>query len=122
MRKIHHVAGGKGARRKRNEQSYSPQDVQSHHNPKSKRIYRAGAADFQEHLCVALRFCVRRRCNSIAAWGNVPGIEKITISAESADQSRGSVAVADYHPEVFEARLQRLLNTYSNPGALPQAP
>src|SRR5438552_17272293 len=38
MRKIHHVAGGKGARRKRNEQSYSPQDGQSHHNPKSKRI------------------------------------------------------------------------------------
>src|SRR4030095_8605296 len=50
MRKIHHVAGGKGARRSQKKQSCGPEDGQLHYDPKSKRTYRPGAADFQEHL------------------------------------------------------------------------
>jgi hypothetical protein len=48
---------------------------------------------------------------------------QITTSADSASQFRGSAPVARVIATagILEARLQRLLNAYLIPGALPQA-
>src|SRR6266496_3200431 len=91
MRKIHNVAGAKGARRKRKKQSSSPQDRQSHHNPKSKRIYRAPLANWQEHLLVGAKISpVAAGADRGGLVYEKPGVAEVSALGYSGARSTGS--------------------------------
>lgn len=101
------------------------------HKPSAAEEVRAHADAIQKALerscrgVCAKTVCVHRQRRSIhpQAWGSAPGIKiEITTSAESASQSRGSArCLPDTTSDIVEARLQRLLNAHSFPGAMPQA-
>src|SRR6266480_457060 len=81
MRKIHHVAGGKGARRNQKKQGCDPEDGQLHYNRKSKRIYRAGAENWQEHLFASCKIL-----SATAPWAGHPDCQ---IARTNGPQGRG---------------------------------